>query len=402
MPAPQNKQPPDAIWSGLYATYERYPYFGRNDHDDWVAAIKTAMAGLGQSPSSVFDEVAPTRSGYNITMKDGFKLHISNDELRLAAGYAKFSGHDKSQVSDARFLFAVMNKRKHLEAEYDQDKIGYRSELHKRSFSATLQAADEGIGGHAALTLLGLGYQLQQVWSHDVGDRVAVPAMKVFAHKRGMIHGGSMEAYGTKQPVPKWIESFIVLKQPSNATPSLSVPARPVKPFTFELDAEASKTLPDLSPKTNGQKPDDPLLGFYTRRPFFFQGETATHADVIKLLMARFGQSPTDVFSRVTFADNRYQVTFRDGFKLELSREELKLVSDQSLFLGNDQGLLNDANFIFAAYIKRQHLQPPVPSFGLSFEAALEGNLHGRTVKNILEGMGVTRAINYVERAGDA
>ncbi len=400
-------QPPDDLWSGLYATYERYPFMGADDHDDWVAGIKAAMSGLGQSPLSVFDEVAATGQGYNITMKDGFKLHISHKELTQAGDYAKFSGNDAGMVKDARFMFAVMIKRKHVEAELDQEKIGYRIDLHKKSFGATLQAADDGIGGHAALTLLGLGYQLQHVWSQTAGNQVAVPAMKVFGHKRGMIKDGAMESYGHKQPVPKWIESFIVLKEPPRSPPPLA-PTAAVKPFTFELDpepdaeVETAKALPDLSSKRNGQKPDDPLLGFHTQRPYGFQGETATHADVIKLLMSRFGQSPTDVFSRVTFTDNSYQVTFRDGFELQLSRAELELASEQSLFLGKDEGLLKDAHFIFAAYIKRQQLQPPRPSFGLSFEAALEGNLHGRTVKNILEGMGVTRSIKYVERAGDA
>lgn len=401
-------QPPSDIWTGLYATYQYYPSFGRDDHDDWVASIKAAMSGLGQSPLSIFDEVTATAKGYNITMKDGFKLHISNEEMTMASQYAKFSGYDESMVKDARFLFAVMNKRKHIEYQYDQKRIGQSVELKKLSFGAVLKSADEGISGYNGLRLLGLDQQLQIAWSHNAGNQVAVPAGKVFLHKRGMITGGFMESYGYKKQAPKWIESLIVLKQPHTSMPTPLVSPKPPKPFTFNLEPlpgskpEAPVEIPELSPKRNGQKPDDPMLGIYTRRPYIFQGDTATHADTIKLLMSRYGQSPTDVFSNVKFVDNLYHVTFRDGFALKFSTDELQLAEEHSLFKGDDEGMLDDANFIFAAYIKRQQLQPPKPSFGLSFEAALLGNLHGRTVKNILEGMGVTSSIKYIERAGDA
>ncbi|QUW67196.1 hypothetical protein KFQ04_07745 [Pseudomonas synxantha] len=207
--------PPSNLWTGLYATYEKYPYFGRYDHDDWVAVIKAAMSGLGQSPLSIFDEVKDTGNGYNITMKDDFKLHISNDELALATHHAKFAGDDEGMLKDARFIFAIMNKRKHLEAQYNYRKIDYRTHIHQHSFGAVLSSSDYGISGYEGLKLLGLDYQLQHVWSQDVGNQVAVPAMKVFSSKRGMINDGFMENYGHKKKVPQWIESFIVLKAPT-------------------------------------------------------------------------------------------------------------------------------------------------------------------------------------------
>ena len=401
--------PPSNLWTGLYATYEKYPYFGRYDHDDWVAVIKAAMSGLGQSPLSIFDEVKDTGNGYNITMKDDFKLHISNDELALATHHAKFAGDDEGMLKDARFIFAIMNKRKHLEAQYNYRKIDYRTHIHQHSFGAVLSSSDYGISGYEGLKLLGLDYQLQHVWSQDVGNQVAVPAMKVFSSKRGMINDGFMENYGHKKKVPQWIESFIVLKAPHTsmptpiAVPQISTPSTfTLEPLPPEGDVQADHELPELSAKRNGQKPDNLVTGFYTQRPFVFQGETSTHADVIKLLMSKFGQSPTDVFSNVKFAHNAYQVTFRDGFELTLSRDELEQAQQHSLFIGHDDGMIKDANFIFAAYIKRQQLQPPVRSFGQSFEAALIGNIDGRTVKNVLEGMGVSSSIKYMERAGDA
>ncbi|WP_438868822.1 hypothetical protein [Pseudomonas sp. L1(2025)] len=395
--------PPANLWTGLFPIYEHYPHFGGRDHDDWVSAIKAAMSGLGQSPLSILDEIAPTASGFNIGMKDGFKFHITHEELKLAMSYAKFAGHDEGMVNDARFLFAVMNKRKHVEYQIDAYKVGYRVDLKKHDFGAVLKSADEGIGGHKALELLGLGAQLQHVWSQDVGTQVAVPAIKQFSFKRGMITNGFMDNYGSKAPAPKWIESFIVLKSPpATLPPALEQPGRTQMAVIPDMPSAANDELPDLSSRRHGQKPNDPLLGFYTNRPHMHEAETSVHADVIKLLMSRYGQSPTDVFSKVTFADNDYHVTFRDGFTVKLSREEIELAEEHSQFLGADDGLLKDANFIFAAYIKRQQLQPPIPSFGLSFAAALEGNLNGRTVKNVLEGMGVTRSINYVERAGDA
>ena len=396
-------EPPRDIWTGFYASYHW------DHHDDWAGPIKAAMSGLGQSPLGIFDEVARTENGYNITMKDNFKLHITDKELALATHYAKFSGTDEGMLKDARFLFAVMNKRRHIDYHYDVQHIDYSNDLRKRSFNATLQASDYGIQGHQALKLLGLGTQLKQVWSQDVKNEVGVPATNPFPYRRGMISEGFMDSYGQKKSAPKWIESFIVLKEPhTSMPPPLVTPSSPPKPRTFTLEPlpnsnpEALGELPDLSKKRNGQKPDDPMLGFYTTRPYMFEGETSTHADVIKLLMNKFGQSPTDVFSSVKYADNVYAITFRDGVEVKLSRDELELAEDNSRFTGNDDGLLQDANFIFAAYIKRQQLQPPEPGFGLSFEAALERNLTGRTVKSVLEGMGVTHSIKYVERAGDA
>lgn len=77
----------------------------------------------------------------------------------------------------------------------------------------------------------------------------------------------------------------------------------------------------------------------------------------IKAAMMRFGQKPTDIFKDVRASGDGWDVQMRDGFQLHLSRGELKQAAEQARFLGTDDAMMTDANFLFAASAKRAHME---------------------------------------------
>jgi hypothetical protein len=420
---PAGEKPAD-IFNGLFSPSAQEMWLpGMDEHDDFIAAIRMVMAKFGQSPKGVFDEVSPVAGGYNITMKDDFKLHITQAELDVAATTASFFGNDTGMIQDAKFIFAVMNKRKQIEAGWAAAQIKEHTEglskeeggylhyspvLQGLSYGATLATAGEGIGGLDALNLLGMGELLDHKWSHELGGQMGLPAVKAWGHHRGVIQDGVMHTFQRKDPAPMWMEVF-TFKDPVDKTlpvkppVELEVSDKKVLPDTGETTVEKSSetrrrdgNFPEISSKRNGERPADVHMGLYTGRPFMQQREIATFADSIKLIMLKYGQSPTDIFSTLKPSGDGYEVKFRDGFELKLSREEISLATQYADFEGKDKGMIDDANFLYAAYIKRQSLDPKGAAFGKGFEAALLISSNGRTVKNVLEGMGMAHSMRLV------
>ncbi|WP_347169178.1 type III secretion protein [Pseudomonas salmasensis] len=201
-------QKPDDLRNGLRATYENFPYLGTLGREEHVAAIKVAMATFGQSPAGIFKEVVPHGDDYDVTMRDGFRLHITREELQLAAKAAKFSGGDEGMVKDAQFLFAVMSKRQYLELERDSATdpfmrlYGKDSAYHAhRTYPGVLSGAGGGIDGDTALSYLGLEDHLQVIDASALGTQVGVPLDKGGRNKNGVIIEGIMEGQLYNKPV---------------------------------------------------------------------------------------------------------------------------------------------------------------------------------------------------------
>ena len=201
-------QKPDDIRNGLRATYEHYPYQGTTGREEHVAAVKLAMATFGQSPGGVFKEVVKAGDGYDVMMRDNFTLHITREELQLAARAAKFSGGDEGMVKDAQFLFGVMSKRQHMELEREKatdpfmSLYGNDSAYHAhRTYPGVLAAAGEGIAVDRALSYLGLKEHLQVIDAGALGARVGVPLDKGAGNKNGAIFEGTMEGQLYNMPV---------------------------------------------------------------------------------------------------------------------------------------------------------------------------------------------------------
>ncbi len=100
-----------------------------------VAAIKVAMARFGQSPVSIFERVQRAPRGYDVTLRDGHTLSVSNQELSQAAREARFKGADAGMLKDANFLFAVSAKR-----AQEQNNDGTAG----ASFSAAINSLNDG------------------------------------------------------------------------------------------------------------------------------------------------------------------------------------------------------------------------------------------------------------------
>ncbi|AUZ49088.1 type III secretion effector protein [Pseudomonas orientalis] len=201
-------QKPDDIRNGLRATYENFPYLGTTGREEHVAAIKVAMATFGQSPAGIFKDVIKSGDGYDVTMKDGFKLHITGEELQLAANAAKFSGGDEGMIKDAQFLFGVMSKRQYMELERNNatDRFfslyGKDSAYHaQRTYPGVLASAGQGIDGDTALTYLGLKEHVQVMDANALGTHIGVPLDKGGRNKNGAIFEGVMEGQLYNKPV---------------------------------------------------------------------------------------------------------------------------------------------------------------------------------------------------------
>lgn len=201
-------QKPDDLRNGLRATYENFPYLGTRGREEHVAAIKVAMATFGQSPAGIFKHVVKHGDHYDVTMRDGFKLTITVEELELAAKAAKFSGGDEGMVKDAQFLFAVMSKRQYLELERDSatdpfmSLYGKDSAYHAhRTYPGVLSGAGGGIDGDTALSCLGLKEHLQVIDASALGTQVGVPLDKGARNKNGVIIEGVMEGQLYNTPV---------------------------------------------------------------------------------------------------------------------------------------------------------------------------------------------------------
>lgn len=127
-----------------------------------------------------------------------------------------------------------------------------------------------------------------------------------------------------------------------------------------------AENIPGLSNKRNGAKPDNIWSGF-RQGP---DGNCVT-VSAIKAAMYRFGQSPTDIFRQVTKVSEGYRVVMRDGFQLTLTDRELIEGARGSRFVGGDQGMLKDAQFLFAVSAKRAQMENNDRTAGRSYQAAV-------------------------------
>ncbi|WP_176159692.1 hypothetical protein [Pseudomonas fluorescens] len=156
--------------------------------------------------------------------------------------------------------------------------------------------------------------------------------------------------------------------------------AAPARTAGFPSHAEPQETAPRI-----------PAFEVSERR-FGENFDGSTHAAVIKMMMMTFGGSPTDVFNEVRPVAGGYAVTMKDEFKIDLAFDELQQASSASRFTGADSAAVRNANFMFAAFVKRKQLTGDYPDFA----AALAKTLEGETALRCLQGMGVYGLAQYV------
>lgn len=146
----------DDIWGGFRQ--------GNTGNCVTVSAIKAAMTKFGQHPSSIFSGVQKTPEGYQVRMRDGFELMISDRELSQAISGARFIGRDTEMLKDAHFLFAVSAKRAQME---NNDGTAWRS------FQAAIHSLNNGEDERRpgeALERLGLRQHMRRVSVRDLAQ----------------------------------------------------------------------------------------------------------------------------------------------------------------------------------------------------------------------------------------
>lgn len=139
------------------------------------AVIKLMMHTFGTQPEAMFSSVRSNRGGYDVTMKDGYRLHLSQQELQQAGAASRFTGSDNEILGSAHFALAVFIKRKQLGSGNAADLTSFTSAL-----TASLQGETTfnmlkgmGLSGHLkyepTATVVGEGrggWQTVMTWVH--------------------------------------------------------------------------------------------------------------------------------------------------------------------------------------------------------------------------------------------
>ena len=143
---PSPGQKPKDIWGGFRQ--------GPDGNCVTVSAIKAAMMRFGQKPTDIFTEVKPSSGGYEVVMRDGFKLQLSESELQMGIRGSQFQGYDQEMLKDAHFLFAVSAKRAQME---NNDGTA------AQSFNQAIKTLNDGEYSREGLLRLGLKSHIKTV-----------------------------------------------------------------------------------------------------------------------------------------------------------------------------------------------------------------------------------------------
>lgn len=162
-------------------------------------------------------------------------------------------------------------------------------------------------------------------------------------------------------------------------------------PIVHDTDLAVDETFEKNSERSMGIWTGFALDENYRWRP----NNNTVHVATIKAAMVKFGQSPSHVFNVVRPLGEGHEIIMRDGFELHVSHDELARATQASCFMGRDNGMLKDANFMLAAAIKRKQMESPEPSIRDSYDAALllSLSLNGEQVLNMFEYLGLARDV---------
>lgn len=175
---------PENIWSGFSQ--------GPDGNCITVSAIKASMMQFGQKPTDVFKDVKETSKGYDVTMRDGFKLSLTKDELRQAATHARFQGDDPAMMTDANFMYAASAKRAQM--ENNDGTAG-------RSFQAAMDSLNDGESPREGLDRLGLKGHYRPATDADLRSS-KVGTVEYGGHSMAVING-RIELWGKRGGVPQ-------------------------------------------------------------------------------------------------------------------------------------------------------------------------------------------------------
>ena len=151
-----------------------------------VAAIKAAMAKFG--PDHVFKSVTRSGAGYDVTMRDGVKVRVSDAELATATRLSRLSGKDPALLRKANLMYAVMANRAQLEGNDGRKRM---------SFERACQSLNDGESYLEGARWLGLKNHVRKINPRNIDDYTAVVTA---SSKHAMFaSSGYIDHYGRKQ-----------------------------------------------------------------------------------------------------------------------------------------------------------------------------------------------------------
>ena len=151
-----------------------------------VAAIKAAMAKFG--PDHVFKSVTRSGTGYDVTMRDGVKVRVSDAELATASRLSRLSGKDPALLRKANLMYAVMANRAQLEGNDGRKRM---------SFERACQSLNDGESYLEGARWLGLKNHVRKINPRNMDDYTAVVAAS--SRHAMFASNGYIDHYGRKQ-----------------------------------------------------------------------------------------------------------------------------------------------------------------------------------------------------------
>ncbi|WP_340051917.1 hypothetical protein [Pseudomonas proteolytica] len=308
------------------------------DNSTHAAVIKLMMMTFGQSPHDMFEKVKAVGDGYEITMKDEFNVHVSAEELRMTAQASRFAGNDGMAVADANLVLAAFIKRKQLIGNHER----FEDVLLKSLEGETTQNFLRGMG------LMGFA---QFVPATYMAARGALGVVETHNFGSAFVMDNTQHLYSEQRKVDK---SYGFMLFNDKKTPDVSPEI---------IDEKA----PTLSSVPVGIRPANIWSGFYQG----VEGNCVT-VSAIKAAMMKFGQNPQGIYKKISATADGYEVVMRDGYKLNLTHDELNKAKVHSGLQGSNQSLLDDANFLYAVSAKRAQLENNDGRGNQSYEVAMD------------------------------
>ena len=309
---PAGERPAD-IASAFHASERR---FGESfDCSSHAAVIKLMMMTFGQRPAAMFNELVPSGDGYDVTMKDEFKLHLSRQELQQASQASRFTGADSGVVKDANFMFAAFVKRKQLTGGY-------------ATFEAALAKTLEGETTQRCLQGMGVFGLSQFVPVSDMAGKGAVGVLETHNRGSALVREGVRHDGGTPRTADRGYGYVL---------------------FDDQLPPPSNR---GAAPVVASVRPADIWSGFYQG----VEGNCVT-VSAIKAAMIRFGQDPRAIYKQVQITPTGFDVVMRDAFRLQLTHEEVRQAAAESNFYGGNRQLLDAAHFLYAVSAKRAQIE---------------------------------------------
>lgn len=180
---------PKDIWFGLTE--------GEFNNTGMVAGIKAAMLRFGQNPTEVFTSVREDKGGYEVVMKDGYKVSLTREEVDKARQWADFNGADVGMVKDATFMYAAVAKREQHNRSIESRNGGI-TRYSDDPFEAAMDSLNNYFWGNKALVNLGLSSYMREM-PYSQAESEGVVGVVSVNYQSLLMTGGNVDLSGPQK-----------------------------------------------------------------------------------------------------------------------------------------------------------------------------------------------------------